>query len=110
MLFIPLAGAIVLMLLPKGNKNLIRLLANLFGFAGLLVSLPLWFWFDRANAEFQFVERVTWIPSIGANYALGMDGISLLLILLTTVLGFLSILSSWSAIDERVKEYYVFLL
>jgi NADH-quinone oxidoreductase subunit M len=109
-LFVPLAGAIVLMLLPKGNKNLIRLLANLFGFAGLLASLPLWFWFDRANAEYQFVERVSWIPSIGASYALGMDGISLLLILLTTVLGFLAILSSWTAIDERVKEYYVFLL
>ena len=109
-LFLPLAGAIVLMLLPKGNKNLIRWLANVIGFAGFLVSLPLVFWFDSANGEFQFVERVSWIPSIGANYALGMDGISLLLIMLTTVLGFLSILSSWSAIEERLKEYYVFLL
>ena len=109
-LFVPLAGAIVLMLLPKGNKNLIRLLANLFGFAGFLVSLPLVFWFDSANGEFQFVEKASWIPSIGANYALGIDGISLLLVMLTTVLGFLAILSSWTAIEERVKEYYVFML
>src|SRR3990172_4841291 len=109
-LFLPLAGAIVLMLLPKGNKNLIRWLANVIGVAGFLVSVPLVFWFDSSIGEYQFVERAEWIPSIGANYALGMDGISLLLVMLTTVLGFLSILSSWSAIGERLKEYYVFML
>ena len=109
-LFLPLAGAIVLMFLPKESKNLIRWVANLIAFAGFLVSLPLVFWFDVESAEFQFVERVSWIPSIGADYALGIDGISLLLIMLTTVLGFLAILSSWTAIEDRVKEYYVFLL
>ena len=109
-MFFPLAGATVLLLLPKGRNELIRLLANVFGFVGFLISLPLVMWFDADQADFQFVEKADWIPSIGASYSLGIDGISLLLIILTTALGFLSILCSWSAIEERVKEYYVFLL
>jgi NADH-quinone oxidoreductase subunit M len=110
-MFFPLAGAALLLLLPGGNKGLIRLTANLIGFVGFLVSLPLVMWFNADDgATFQFAEKATWIPSIGANYALGIDGISLLLIMLTTALGFLAILCSWSAIDDRVKEYYVFLL
>jgi NADH-quinone oxidoreductase subunit M len=106
----PLVGMFLLMLIPKDNKNLIRLVGNLAAFVGFLVSLPLLFWFDSSNADFQFVERVSWIPSLGVEYYMGIDGISLLLIMLTTVVGFLSILSSWSAIQDRVKEYYAFFL
>ena len=62
------------------------------------------------RAGFQFIERAPWIPSIGAEYFLGVDGITFLLILLTTMMGFIAILSSWTAITERVKEYYIFLL
>src|SRR3989304_5202615 len=109
-MFFPLAGALLLLFLPKDSKDLIRLLANVIGFAGFLVSMPLVMWFDAEQSELQFVEKADWIPSIGASYSLGIDGISLLLILLTTVLGFLSILCSWSAIEERLKEYYVFML
>src|ERR1035437_7578541 len=109
-LFLPLAGATLLLFLPKDNKDLIRWMANLVGFAGFAVSVPLALWFDSSADGFQFVEKSKWIPSIGASYALGIDGISLLLIMLTTVLGFVAILSSWTAIGERVKEYYVFLL
>jgi len=109
-LFVPLAGAILLLLLPKDNKELIRWVANLVGFAGFAVSVPLAVWFDSSADGFQFVEKAQWIPSIGASYSLGIDGISLLLVMLTTVLGFLSILSSWTAIQDRVKEYYVFML
>ena len=72
--------------------------------------MPLWFWYDPANAQFQFVERIPWIPSVGAEYFLGVDGFSVLLILLTTLMGVIAILSSWTAITERVKEYYIFLL
>ena len=64
----------------------------------------------RQNADFQFVERAPWIPSIGADYFLGVDGFSMLLILLTTMMGSIAVLSSWTAITERVKEYYIFLL
>ncbi len=109
-LFTPLVGAIVLLFVGKGRDNVVRLLANLFTFAGFVVSLPLWFWYDSTNPDWQFVERAPWIPSIGAEYFLGVDGFSCLLILLTTLMGFLAILSSWTAITERVKEYYIFLL
>ena len=74
------------------------------------MSLPLWFWFDRGKDGFQFVEKRSWIPSIGVHYHFGVDGISALLILLTTLLGVIAILSSWTAITDRVRQYYVFLL
>ena len=109
-LFTPLVGAIVLLFVGKGSDNLIRLLANVFTFVGFLVSLPLWFMYDSSNPGWQFVERAPWIPSIGADYFLGIDGFSCLLILLTTLMGFLAVLSSWTAITERVREYYIFLL
>ncbi|MFQ5662321.1 MAG: NuoM family protein [Terriglobia bacterium] len=109
-LFTPLLGAVVLLFVPGAQKNLIRWLANLFLFADLLISLPLVFWYDRSVAGFQFTIAKEWIPSIGAQFRLGIDGISLLLIMLTVVLGFIAVLSSWSAIQERVKEYYVMFL
>jgi NADH-quinone oxidoreductase subunit M len=109
-LFTPLAGAVVVMLLNKERIDAIRWVANIFAFAGFLVSLPLVFWFQSAQPGFQFTEEAMWIPSIGARYSLGIDGISLLLVMLTTVLGSISILSSWTAIQDRVKEYYVFFL
>ena len=109
-LFTPLIGAAILMLVPKTAENAIRWIANLFTFAGFLVSLPLWFQYDQANVDYQFVERLSWIPSIGAEYFIGIDGFSSLLILLTTMMGFIAVLSSWTAITERVKEYYIFLL
>src|SRR5437867_1716644 len=109
-LFTPLAGALLLLLIDKQNENAIRWIANVVAFIGFAVSVPLWFWYNAQNPEFQFVERVPWIPSVGAEYFLGVDGFSVLLILLTTLMGFIAILSSWTAITERVKEYYIFLL
>ena len=109
-LWTPLAGLLVLLFLPGENKKLIRLWANVASFAGFLVSLPLAFRFQPGASGFQYVERADWIPSLGARYLIGMDGISLLLVMLTTLLGFLSILSSWNAIQEREKEYYCMFL
>src|SRR6516164_4335022 len=113
-LFTPLVGAVLLLLLPNQNKDAIRWIGNIFGMLGFLVSLPLlpWFWTLKDRPGFQFVEGSpnNWIPSIGAGYVLGIDGISFLLIMLTTLLGAISILSSWAAIQERVKEYYVWFL
>jgi NADH-quinone oxidoreductase subunit M len=109
--YTPLVGAMVLLLPPfKDNDDAVRWVSNLFGFVGFLVSLPLWFWFVRGGEGFQFVERHPWIPSIGVQYFFGVDGISTLLILLTTLLGFIAILSSWTAITVRVRQYYIFLL
>ncbi|MGB7217672.1 MAG: NADH-quinone oxidoreductase subunit M [Vicinamibacterales bacterium] len=109
-LFTPLAGALLLLFMSKQQENAIRWIANIVAFIGFAVSVPLWFWFQPAGVEFQFVERAVWIPSIGAEYFLGVDGLSVLLILLTTMMGSIAVLSSWTAITERVKEYYIFLL
>jgi NADH-quinone oxidoreductase subunit M len=113
-LFTPLAGAVVLMFIPGANKNAIRWAANVFAILGFVVSLPLvpWFWAVKDSPGFKFVEGApnSWIPTIGAGYYLGIDGIAFLLIMLTTLLGAISILSSWTAIQERVKEYYIWFL
>ncbi len=109
-LFTPLAGALLLLLINKQNENAIKWVANIVALIGFLISVPLWFWFKPLGPAFQFVERAPWIPSVGAEYFLGVDGLSTLLILLTTMMGCISVLSSWNAITERVKEYYIFLL
>jgi NADH-quinone oxidoreductase subunit M len=109
-LFTPLAGALILLLVNKENVSAIKWIANAVALVGFLISVPLWFQYNPGSGEFQFVERLPWIPSIGAEYFLGVDGLSALLILLTTMMGFIAILSSWGAITERVKEYYIFLL
>src|ERR1700759_1726387 len=91
-LFTPLVGALVLLLIPKENKNVIRWVANIFAVAGLLVSLPLvpLFWqrvgVGQESGAFHFIEggANNWIPSIGAGFHLGIDGVSFLLIMLTT--------------------------
>jgi NADH-quinone oxidoreductase subunit M len=107
-LFIPVIGIIPLLFISGENKQAVRWWGNIVLFVDFLASLPLVFWFagEVPGQQFKFIEQHTWIPSIGAQYFLGIDGISFLLIMLTTVLGFLSVLSSWSAIDARVKEYY----
>jgi len=113
-LFTPLVGALVLLLIPGERKDAIRWVANIFGFLGFAVSLPLigWFWEVKDLPGFKFVEGTpnAWIPTIGAGYYLGIDGISFLLIMLTTFLGAIAILSSWTAIQERPKEYYAWFM
>ncbi len=111
-LFIPVVGMIPLFFIPRENKQAARWWGNVVMFVNFLASLPLVFWFSSESPEqqFKFVEQHTWIPSIGAQYHLGIDGISFLLIMLTTVLGFLAVLSSWTSIQERVKEYYAMFL
>src|ERR1039458_353900 len=109
-LFTPLVGLLVLLVIPGENKLLIRLWANLVAAAGFLVSLPLVLGFDRSKDGYQFLERADWIPSLGVQYLVGIDGISLLMVMLTTVMGFVAIFSSWVSINDRVKEYYAMFL
>lgn len=108
--WLPLLGAIILIFIPKTQKDLIRLFANIWALFCFVISLPLVFSFDKGLKGLQFIEDYQWIPSIGARYQMGIDGLSLSLIILTTLLGVIAIFSSWSAISERIKEYYVFLL
>src|SRR5258708_1169215 len=109
-LFTPLVGALLLLFLPRESQLLHRLVGNLFGVLGFLVSLPLMVHFPAGSGDYAFKETADWIPSIGAKYSLGADGISMLLVMLTTLLGMIAITSSWSAIQQRTKEYYILLL
>jgi len=108
--FLPLVGAFGLFFFNKEAKKAIAWYATAVAFAGMLVSFPLFWRYNPAGAPFQFENSLSWIPSIGVSYHVGVDGISVLLILLTTVLGFLAVLSSWTAITDRVKEYYAMML
>src|SRR5882724_9512832 len=112
--YIPLAGAIVILLfIGKENGKAIRFAATLFAVIDFAASLYLWFNFDphgKGAHLFQFRETYSWIPSLGVQYDFGIDGISLLLIVLTTFMGIIAIVSSYSAIDHRQKEYYILLL
>ncbi len=109
-LFTPLAGLLILLFIPGRNKDLIKVWANLAAFAGFLISLPLVSRFQTGASGFQFEERADWIPALGVHYHLGLDGISLLLVMLTTLMGFIAVLSSWSAVQDRVKAYYAMFL
>ncbi|MEE9217874.1 MAG: NADH-quinone oxidoreductase subunit M [Acidobacteriota bacterium] len=108
--YLPLLGVLLILLFPKEKGRAIAWTATLVALADFLLSVPLYFALDRASDGFQFIEDVSWIPSIGVRYMMGLDGISLLLVLLTTLLGFIAILSSWTAIKERQKEFYIFML
>jgi NADH-quinone oxidoreductase subunit M len=109
--YVPLLGALAVVFLFRSDRTAaIRKFATGVAFLDFLLSVPLWFAFDRQGPLFQFRESGSWIEAIGVRYEFGIDGIALLLVLLTTLLGFLSFLSSWTAIATREKEYYVFLL
>ena len=109
-LFAPLASMAVLLLIPGSAKTAIKLWANIASFICFLVSIPLVTRFDKNAMSYQMVERADWIPSLGVKYMIGVDGISLLLVMLTTVVSFLAILSSWNAIEDKLKEYYAMFL
>ena len=93
-LFTPLVGALLMLFIPREDEQAHKIAGNVFGALGFLVSLPLLSWFKLAWGGFTFEESAEWIPSIGAKYHLGIDGISLLLVMLTTFLDMIAILSS----------------
>jgi len=111
--YLPLAGAlIIIFFINKENTRAIRGFATIVAAIDFVLSIPLWFAFDRTAAGplFQFEERFDWIPSLGVQYVFAIDGISLLLILMTTMMGVIAIYSSFTAINNRQKEYYSLLL
>ena len=115
--FFPLLGVALIILWPKGKEHdeSIKWIANIVALLGFFISLPLITQFNNtqhidSETGMRFVFKADWIPTIGAQFSLGIDGISMLLILLTTLMGFIAILSSWTAITERVREYYCYFL
>jgi len=107
--FFPLLGAVLMIFFPKEKANFHRYFALTFTLVTFVASLALYFNFDGSTGDPQFVEKAGWL-GYGINYHLGVDGISLWLILLTTFLMPIVILSSWSSIQKRVKEYLIFML
>ena len=109
--YIPAVGAILMALfVPGKNAAAIRNTALGIALIDFVASLGLLLKFQVGVPGFQMMEKVTWIQSLGIQYFMGVDGISLLLVLLTTLLGVLAILSSFAAITDQVKEYMVCLL
>jgi NADH-quinone oxidoreductase subunit M len=105
-LFTPVLAAVVLLLLPRDQEGLLRWTAFILSFIPLGLSLALWFQFDPTRAGFQFEERAVWYAAINSSFHLGVDGISLSMVLLTTLLTPLAILASFS-IKENIKPYMI---
>ncbi|TAK24541.1 MAG: NADH-quinone oxidoreductase subunit M [Chloroflexota bacterium] len=108
-IFLPALGALIVSLLPRDNARLIRQVAVAFTSLAFIVSLALWFGFDRHHVGIQFGERMPWIPSLGIQYFVGIDGLSLPMVVLTTLLTMLAVIASLH-IDLRPKEYFALLL
>jgi NADH-quinone oxidoreductase subunit M len=107
--FLPLLGGIVILLMPKEKSQLLRVVAVVSSGASFLASLWLWANFNTATSDFQYIERFSWISAFNIHYFLGVDGLSLALIVLTTLLTLLSVIASFS-IELRIKEYFFFFL
>ncbi len=101
--FLPLAGGLIMLLLK--DDGLVRVWALVVTLANAALSLPLYFNFDVTTYKYQFVEDYSWIPTLKISYTLGVDGISVLLVLLSTLIMPFCVLGSWSYIQKRVKEF-----
>jgi len=110
LIFLPVLGAVIVALIDRSRDPLLRWIglgASLSSFVASLLTFAL---FVPGESRMQFVERAAWVPSLGISYQLGIDGISLPLVMLTTVMMPLALLSSWSSVTERVKEFTISLL
>jgi len=106
----PAVGGLLLLLLGKGRDTMVRQLALGISVATFMASLSLWTGFDPAEAGFQFVERYSWLPDFGISYHVGLDGITLWLVILTTFLTPIGLLCSWDSVEDRVREFSFFML
>jgi len=109
-LFIPLVVALVMMAIPAENRSAHRIVAAAGSGLTFLVSLALWFGFDKTDAAYQFTTNVPWISSLDIGFRFGLDGMSVLLVMLTTLIMPIAILSSWEGIRDREKMYYIMIM
>ena len=110
LIFFPLVAGALVALMPRGAEHSARLWATVAAAVEFAVSLPLWWRLVPGAPGFQFEESVAWIPSIGARYHLGVDGVSALLALLTTFISLIAIVSAWTSVEKRSREFYALLL
>jgi len=111
-LFLPVVGLVIIALWPRPQHKTIKITALIFTLASFILSVAVFYFFNRTSGaigQIQFEEKLSWIPAINAFYHLGVDGISLPLVILMTFLGVLAVLVSWH-IDLRPKEYFIWLL
>lgn len=106
LIFLPIAGAIIIALVNRQKEGLIKYLALAVTVLNFIISLPLFSHFDKTTPKMQFVEISYWIPSWGVKYFLGVDGISVLFILLSTLLSIMCVTISWNSIEKKLKEFY----
>ncbi len=106
-LILPLIGVFLLLFVPASNHSLLKSIALNVSCFSYVVSLFLWVFFNKSIGSFQFVSKFWWIPFLNLNFSLGVDGISLFFILLTTLLIFLCILISWTSVEINIKEFLI---
>ncbi|MFZ2322964.1 MAG: NADH-quinone oxidoreductase subunit M [Ignavibacteriaceae bacterium] len=110
LILIPLIGSFLILFIKKERANVIRYTALGISTLAFLLSLVIYFQFDSANSDFQFVNKFEWIKGLNIHYHVGIDGMSMLLVLLTTFLTPLTLISSWSSIESKVKDFTFFFL
>jgi NADH-quinone oxidoreductase subunit M len=108
--FLPALGAVALAFVPRDRDGVLRAGALAVSVATFALSMPLYVRFDAENPDFQFEEFLRWMPNLGVGYHIGIDGISLLLVLLTTFLTPVALASAWQSIEEGTKEFVMAML
>jgi NADH-quinone oxidoreductase subunit M len=109
MTFFPLVGAVVILFLPKDKPNWVRWTAAAASTIPLILAIQIFMQFDRATTELQFVERAPWISAFNIEYFMGIDGLSVTMVILTALLSFLCMFASWN-IERMVRGYYALFL
>ena len=107
LLIFPLIGVIFLMVIPHYNHLLLKITALFFSFVTFIISLLLWVWFDESTGFFQYVDVIYWIFDSSLFLTLGIDGISLFFVILTTLLIPLCLLTSWDSVNTNLKKYLI---
>jgi len=110
LIFVPVIGAGIILLLSRTQEKLIKMVALVVSIIVFILSLPLFTEFDKSTHLMQFVEKHQWIPDWNITYSLGIDGISVLFVLLSTLVTILCVLISWNSIKVKLKEFYIALL
>ncbi|MBU0985065.1 MAG: NADH-quinone oxidoreductase subunit M [candidate division Zixibacteria bacterium] len=110
LIFFPLLGAILVALVPSNQHSTIKGVSLIVSIITMILSFAVYSWFDEVATGMQFEVNYSWVTSLGINYHLGIDGISLLLLVLTTILTVLCIISSWNSVTKGVKGYFVSML
>jgi len=107
LLILPLIGILSLLITPSWNRVLLKQITLSFSCLIFLLSLFLWIWFNKSLGNFQFVNKIFWVPNLNLNLVIGIDGISLFFFILTTLLIPLCLLVSWNSINYNLKEYLI---